>query len=197
VSGERGTGNGERTQAHHAAPVLALDEPHSYRALPSRCSASCSPFPVSPRTSRTKRAKGFSLLEVIAAILLLAIAFTALMQVAGGAIGLTQNAADYSRAALWARSLLDTADVVAPLRPGRSEGRFDAQYRWRLTVTPSEAGQGPAMPFARPVQPAQPVQALKLDLDVLWGEGRRERSAHFSTLRLAPVGTGNSPVITQ
>jgi len=134
---------------------------------------------------RAARARGFSLLEVIAAILLLAIAFTALMQVAGGSIGLTNNAADYSRAALWARSLLDTVDVVAPLRPGHTEGRFDTQYRWRLTVTPwrpADAGKEPL-----------PMQMVKLDLDVLWGQGGRERSAHFSSLRLVGQNNGNAP----
>ncbi|MFC4765597.1 prepilin-type N-terminal cleavage/methylation domain-containing protein [Dyella koreensis] len=146
-----------------------------------------SPFPA-PRFPRAARANGFSLLEVIAAILLLAIAFTALMQVAGGSIGLTNNAADYSRAAMWARSVLDTADVIAPLRPGHSEGRFDEQYRWRLTVTPwrpADAGQQPS-----------PMQMVKLDLDVLWGKGSRERSAHFSTLRLIGQNSGNPPVVT-
>ncbi|WP_266171030.1 prepilin-type N-terminal cleavage/methylation domain-containing protein [Dyella subtropica] len=141
---------------------------------------------------RRARANGFSLLEVIAAILLLAIAFTALMQVAGGSIGLTNNAADYSRAALWARSLLDTADVGAPLRPGHTEGRFDSQYRWRLTVTPwrpADADTAPTPQQAMPPQ-ATPQQMVKLDLDVLWGTGRSERAAHFSTLRL--IGPDNS-----
>ena len=131
-------------------------------------------------------ARGFSLLEVIAAILLLAIAFTALMRVTGGSIGLTNNAADYTRAALWARSLLDTADAEGPLKAGHTEGRFDQQYRWRLTVTPWTP------PDADPQQPSA-LQMMKLDLDVLWGQGRVERTAHFSTLRLVsavPQGQG-------
>jgi general secretion pathway protein I len=62
-------------------------------------------------------ARGFSLLEVIAAMLLLAITFAALMKVAGGSMALTRNADDHSQAALWARSLLDTVDINAPLHP--------------------------------------------------------------------------------
>lgn len=140
----------------------------------------------SPRAvlRRVLSARGFSLLEVIAALLLLAIAFTALMRVAGGSIGLTNNAADYTRAALWARSLLDTADAEGPLRPGRTEGQFDRQYRWRLTVAPWRPAD------VDPQQPASPLQVVKLDLDVLWGQGRSERSAHFSTLRMAAPQPG-------
>ncbi|WP_243048154.1 prepilin-type N-terminal cleavage/methylation domain-containing protein [Dyella sp. RRB7] len=123
----------------------------------------------------TSRQRGFSLLEVIAAMLLLAIAFAALMKVAGGSIALTRNADDHSQAALWARSLLDTVDITTPLHSGSSEGRFDDRYRWHLVVTPWSPGQADAN---------APIQMVKLDLDVFWGSRLREHSAHFSTLRM-------------
>ncbi|WP_109123486.1 prepilin-type N-terminal cleavage/methylation domain-containing protein [Dyella sp. C11] len=127
--------------------------------------------------------RGFSLLEVVAATLLLAIAFTALLKVAGGAMELTRNADGHSQAALWARSLLDTVDITTPLQAGRTEGRFDATYRWRLVVTP----------WSPAVTPGQnnPMRVVKLDLDVIWGPSLRERSAHFSTLRV--LGAAKSP----
>jgi general secretion pathway protein I len=140
------------------------------------------------------RARGFSLLEVVAATLLLAIAFAALLKVAGGSIALTRNADDHSQAALWARSLLDTVDITTPLRPGSSEGRFDDHYRWRLVVTPwnppAVAGLAP-VPGQAPETGAPPMRMMKLDLDVYWGARLHERSAHFSTLRLlGPPATG-------
>lgn len=131
-----------------------------------------------------KRARGFSLLEVIAAILLLAIAFTALMKVAGGSISLARNAADHSEAALWARSLLDTVDINAPLHTGSSDGRFDQRYRWHLVVAPWSPGQA---------DPNAQLRVVKLDLDVFWGGRPRERSAHFSTLRLLSPPAAQMP----
>ncbi|RAO74872.1 type IV pilus modification PilV family protein [Dyella jiangningensis] len=140
------------------------------------------------------RVRGFSLLEVIAATLLLAIAFSALLKVAGGSIALTRNADDHSQAALWARSLLDTVDITTPLRAGSSEGRFDDHYRWRLVVTPWTAprAQVPAQ-LATPELAANPMRMVKLDLDVYWGTRLRERSAHFSTLRLLGPPTTATP----
>jgi general secretion pathway protein I len=121
--------------------------------------------------------RGFSLLEVIAAIMLLAIAFAALMKVAGGSISLTQNAAGYSEAALWARGLLDSAFVGEPIKPGTSAGQFNNTYRWQLAVTPwNQAGNARAN---------APLRLFQLDLDVLWGPNSHPRSAHFRTLRLA------------
>ncbi|RDD80713.1 type IV pilus modification PilV family protein [Dyella tabacisoli] len=184
-------GNGERGTCRRGESLV----PRSFLRLFSEA-AGCatavalphSPFPV-PRSPRAKRANGFSLLEVIAAILLLAITFAALMQVAGSSIGLTNNAADHAQAALWARSLLDTVDLDAPLQPGGREGRFNAQYRWRLKVAPWSPGNA---------NPDAPLRVYKVDLDVLWGSQAHERAAHFSTLRLASAhGGGQLPMLTR
>ncbi len=121
------------------------------------------------------RQQGFSLLEVIAAMLLLAIAFAALMKVAGGAIALSRNAAAHDEAALWARSLLDSAFVTEPLVPGQRSGRFDERYRWTLDVT---SWQVPG------AQPSTSAQLYRLDLAVQWGSTAHPQVAHFDTLRL-------------
>ena len=121
------------------------------------------------------RQKGFTLLEVIAALLLLAIAFAALMKVASGAIQLSQNAAAHDEAALHARSLLDSAFVTEPLAPGTSSGTFDKNYRWTLDVTPWP------VPGA---SPSTTMQMYRLDLAVQWGSTAHPQVAHFVTLRL-------------
>ena len=140
-----------------------------------------------PNPGRASRARGFTLLEVIAAIMLLAIAFAALMQVAGGSIRLSQNASAHSEAALWARSLLDTAFTTEPIKPGSSSGRFDQRFRWSLDVTPWRVAGA---------SPNATLQLYQLDLDVMWGSSSHPRSAHFRTLRLAsaaPAGGNTSP----
>ena len=126
--------------------------------------------------------RGFSLIEVIAALLLLAIAFTALMKVAGGAIELTHRAAQRSVAAMWARSLLDSAFVTEPIQAGTRAGRFDDQYRWQLQVTRWS-------PPGKPV-PNPPLQLYRLDLDVSWNGVGHPQHARFSTLRAAAPGNG-------
>jgi len=126
-----------------------------------------------------RRAGGFSLLEVIAAIAVLAIAFAALMQVAGSAMSLTARANERTQAALRARSLLDGAFIMDPVREGSSDGRFDDTYRWRMNVTPYAAADAGADPTAGG------SRMYRLDVDVLWGDEGHERRAHFSTLRFA------------
>ena len=148
--------------------------PHGERA-PRFRACSCSPGSRRARLA-SRRHAGFTLLEVIAAIALLAIAFTVLMRVAGGSTRLSENAADHSEAALWARSLLDTAFTSEPVQPGSTSGRFDQRFRWRLDVTPWRPGSTPAQAS---------LQLYQLDLEVSWGPANRPQAAHFRTLRLA------------
>jgi general secretion pathway protein I len=140
------------------------------------------------RARNARRQQGFSLLEVIAAILLLAVTFTALMKVAGSAISLTQNAAEHSEAAMWARGKLDSAFVGEPVRLGSSSGQFNAKFRWQLDVTSWD--QVGAVP------PNAPLHLYQLDLDVLWGPPGHPRSAHFRTLRLSgsDLAGGSNPL---
>lgn len=128
---------------------------------------------------RRRRQRGFTLLEVIAAIMLLGIAFAALLKVAGGAMALSRNAAAHDEAALRARSLLDTAFVTEPIVAGTRSGRFDAQYRWTLTTAPWQA------PGTRPGENA--FGLYRLDLAVQWGSAAHPQVARFETLRLGPA----------
>jgi general secretion pathway protein I len=150
---------------------------------------------VVPGFRRAARVRGFSLLEVIAAVLLLAITFASLMRVAGSSLNLTARSAERSTAALWARSLLDSAFVLEPIRTGRSSGRFDQRYSWQLDVQPFQpapVGAAPAGP--QPQAPASPLRLYRLDLDVLWKSAGHDYRARFSTLRVGgppPQGAGS------
>ena len=145
------------------------------------------------RWGSATRARGFTLLEVIAAVLLLAITFASLMRVAGSSLALTARSAERSEAAMWARSLLDSAFVLEPIRVGQSSGRFDERYRWRLDVRPFQPPAGAPANGPQPRAPASPLKLYRLDLDVMWKSAGHDYSARFSTLRVGgpqPRGAG-------
>jgi general secretion pathway protein I len=130
---------------------------------------------------QSRHQNGFTLLEVIAAIVLLGVAFAALMKVAGASIALTRNASTHSAAALWARSALDSAFVTTPIKVGHSAGRFDRQFAWQLDVSPW--GSAPD---------AGAAALYQLDLTVSWQARGGTNTAHFRTLRLGNA-TQNNP----
>ncbi|HET6806632.1 MAG TPA: prepilin-type N-terminal cleavage/methylation domain-containing protein [Frateuria sp.] len=146
-----------------------------------------------PRSRTAARAHGFTLLEVIAAVLLLAITFASLMRVAGSSLNLTARSAERSEAAMWARSLLDSAFVLEPIRTGRRSGRFDERYRWQLDVQPFQPPATAQASGPQPRAPASPLKLYRLDLDVMWHSAGHDYTARFSTLRAGgpqPGGAG-------
>ena len=128
-----------------------------------------------------KRQRGFSLLEVILAFTLLAVALGILMAILGGGLTQVRQSGDATVAALHAQSLLAQLGAGEALQPGRQEGGFERdRYRWQLDVAPF------ADPLAARAQrdPGAP-QLLDVRLQVRWGEGRGQ-ALQWRTLRLAP-----------
>ncbi len=133
--------------------------------------------PLSPRAQR-----GYSLIEVIVAFALLALALTLLLGTLSGAARQVRWSSDAGRAALHAQSLLDQVGVGEAIAPGQRDGEFDeGRYRWNLAITP---WTDPALPPPAMVDPAAP-RLLELTLSVQWGDGRPGQQLRLRTLRLA------------
>src|SRR5512136_464360 len=103
-------------------------------------------------TGLAARAAGFSLLEVLAAFVILALVGTALFRLFSGALGNASLAEEYSRATLYAESRLAPLGVEAPLKEGVQQGTSeDGYYNWTLTVQLySPPGTTPDMESAVP-----------------------------------------------
>lgn len=130
-----------------------------------------------------KPARGFSLVELVAALALFALAFAVLMQVAGASLKSTRQSMLQTQAALWAQSKLDALGVAEPLEEGADAGRFDDTYRWQLDVRklpPPAADNG--------LEEAVPVDLYRVALTVEWEDARQRRSQSFVTLRALQPG---------
>lgn len=137
-----------------------------------------------------KHQRGYTLLEVIVAFALLAMALALLLGTLSGGVRQVRAADAATRANLHAQSLLAEVDMQAPLTVQHREGSFEQErYRWQLDVTPWADPRPPAAP--QPTAPAD-AQLLQLDLSVRWGEGANEQ-LHWRSLRLVPANAVAAP----
>jgi general secretion pathway protein I len=133
-------------------------------------------------TALPRRAAGFTLIEAIAAFVLLSLFLGILMSALSTAMRQTVRAEQESLAAQWAQSKLDLVGIGEKLETGDSRGRFDDDFQWRMTVEEYEPVR--EEPLAIPLDPASlGMNLYRVDLVVAWGRGARGREAHFTTLR--------------
>ena len=137
--------------------------------------------------SARSRERGYTLIEVLVAFAVLALALTVLLGTLSGATRQVRWSADAGRAALHAQSLVAQVGVGEPLVPGRRGGELEAgRYRWLLEVEPWIDPQLPAAPLADPFG----AQMMALRLTVEWGEGGPRERRVAEPLRLAAAAGG-------
>jgi len=125
--------------------------------------------------------RGFTLIEVIVAFAVLALALTLLLGTLSGAARQVRWADDAGRAALHAQSLLDQTGVGEALQPGQREGEFeDGRYRWSLQVEPWRDQTTQDATLLDPVAP----RLMRLTLAVQWGDGGPRQQLQLQSLRL-------------
>ncbi len=134
-----------------------------------------------------RRACGYTLIEVIVAFALLALALTLLLGSLSNAARQVHWADGAGRATLYAQSLLDQTGVGEALRAGTRNGNFENErYRWTLQIRPyvEEGATAPAVT-------ADGAQLFALDLDLDWGTAAAQH-LEVHTLRLSRSDTVQS-----
>jgi general secretion pathway protein I len=117
--------------------------------------------------------RGFTLLEVLVALAVLSISLGALLPVFSSTLRNEDALSDQTTAILLAQSKLDALGTEIPIVDGKSQGRFDNGFTWRLEIGP--------YPFDRTSALVTPKMAT---LTVAWPARTGVRSLSISTIRL-------------
>jgi len=84
----------------------------------------------------TTRQAGFSLLEILVAFTLFAMAMGVLMQIFSRGVNGASVADHYARATMYAESRQANVGVELPLKEGVTSGKFDDGFAWEVMIRP-------------------------------------------------------------
>lgn len=114
----------------------------------------------------TRRDGGFTLLEVLVALIVLSVAVVAALQLFGGGLRLARASADHLDATLVAAAKLSEL-TLEPLEEGITDGT-EGDYRWtrRVTFTPE------LLPEEPDASKSNLVRLARVSVEVRWGTNR-------------------------
>jgi general secretion pathway protein I len=128
--------------------------------------------------SRLRSKKGFTLLEVLVALAILAAGIMGLMELLSGSLRLSGGARDTTAASTYASQRLEEALLAPKPAQGEESGLFGEKYRWttRTSFLPEEEG----------VQ----IFPVRVEVTVTWNDGSRERAVHIEATRWESKAAG-------
>jgi len=123
----------------------------------------------------TPLARGFSLIEIIAALAIMGVALAGLLRLHLSSVAAADKAAGMVQATLLAEAKLNTflgsSDISS--QPLSGTEQYDSLlYRWKTVV---EEEQPSGWPMRKPLQ--------RIDIQVSWGQGRTRRQIKLSTYK--------------
>jgi general secretion pathway protein I len=125
----------------------------------------------------TRADSGFTLVEVVIALGILAFSLSIMFWMLSNGIGQVRQADASARAVLLAQSVLAQIGADVPLRAGQATGQFPGGFGWHLNIES----------FGNPSdRPQWPLDAYTLTAEISWQDVSERRSITVRTLRLGP-----------
>ena len=126
--------------------------------------------------------KGFTLLEVVIALIIAGVAAALLFQATGTGLHQAQTASMYDQAIVRAKSRLAAATYGSKLTAGDWRGDDGGGFRWRLNVAPVAATTVRPVGLVGPRgASSHPVILYRVDVWIGWNDGGTERDVRLET----------------
>ncbi|MGE0823865.1 MAG: type IV pilus modification protein PilV [Candidatus Binatia bacterium] len=127
--------------------------------------------------------RGFTLLEVMVALAVLAVGIVAALDAFGGSLRLTTKASRRTQAAIYAQNVMDRVLAQSILEDGEENGEFPGGFTWRVQVSEVPPDEDESR-----LQPNRPNQneffhLKQVDVGIFWNEGTGEQSFVLHSLR--------------
>ena len=126
-------------------------------------------------------ARGFTLMEVLVAMTILAVGFVALFEVLSGSLGTVSRIEDREKLVRTAQMKLN--EICLVLRQGREpdarSGEFGGEYRWQAEIEPAGGDEEKG--------PRRAYRLARVRLQVTWPGSRDENRYLLETVTWVPT----------
>jgi general secretion pathway protein I len=133
--------------------------------------------------------KGFSLLEILVAFSIMAVALTIVLRIFGSGVNAAVVSEEYSIAVQIAESLMARVGVETPLEAGEMSGVEADLYEWQVRISPVITPQAPLQKFKSQQEDTEntpSIQLFNVRVQVVWGDEEiKQRSLVLNSLKLA------------
>lgn len=142
-------------------------------------------------SSGSRYSVGFSLLEVLVAFTLFAVAMGVLMQIFSRGVNGASLADHYAKATMYAESKLAAVGLEEAIKEGTTSGKFDDEnFAWQVTVKPY-LDPAPRDQMTIEFEKQYFAQLYEIETKVTFAtDDRKERAVTLSTLQMGPRSGG-------
>jgi len=131
------------------------------------------------------RIRGFTLIEVVVAMAILAVGLTIIIELFSGGLRLGRTSVEYTKAVNYARMKMEEIAVKQKMEEGSEEGKIDDTFHWKVDVKRVDI-----LPIENRADFKLPAELFLVKINILWKSGSKERSTRiesYKTIRLEDV----------
>jgi general secretion pathway protein I len=133
-------------------------------------------------TTGKKVGGGFTLIEVVVAMAILAVGLTVVIELFAGGLRLARVSEEYTKAVNYGRIKLEEIALKPKIEEGSQEGKFDGTFHWQIGVKKVDV-----LPIEKRPELKIPVELFQIQVKVIWKSGSKERSASVETYKTMRV----------
>lgn len=129
---------------------------------------------------------GFTLLEVMVAIVILGLGLTVVFELFSGGLKSVEISNDYSNAVILANKKMGELSLKEKLDVGKEMGDFSEEesYKWEVEIIPYKVDEETNKEIASPsARNDNPIKIYQLDVRVFWKSGLTEKDVRLTSLR--------------
>ncbi|QTA80619.1 Prepilin-type N-terminal cleavage/methylation domain-containing protein [Desulfonema limicola] len=130
---------------------------------------------------KNKNNKGFTLIETMTAMIILAVSLTVILELFSGGLKSARLSDEYTRAIFHAKEKMEEILLADKLTDLESEGEFEDGFKWAVNIT---------LPLAEEIEENEQIKKsdkhlFNIHVSVSWNDGSGTRQFEISTIHIA------------